>query len=174
MFLEESSSRVVIVIRGNYNITYFSATLQYSTMTGYIQLSYLLYNVLTFMYYNITHTFCMNITISRILITISPIVACHAPSPRTVWYSVTYTPSKMMNAHRRTMPCFSIVSIPTSSCQNGHLLSTYSLSYIYGGHNFHRPSFCTKFQLQFTHHGQHPFIVSASTSTPRMMCYTVL
>jgi hypothetical protein len=46
--------------------------------------------MLTSTYYNITHTFCMNITISHILITISPIVACHAPSPRTVWYSVTY------------------------------------------------------------------------------------
>ncbi len=143
-------------------------------MTGYIQLSYLLCNMLTFTYYNITHTFCMNNTTSRILITISPIVACHAPSPRTVWYSVTCTPSKMMNAHCLTMPLFSIVSTPMSSCQRSHLLSTYSFTYICGGHNFLCPSSSTKFQLQFTRHGRRAFIVSASASTLRIICYTVL
>ena len=143
-------------------------------MTGYIQLSYLLSSVLTFDFYNITHTFCTYITISRILITISPIAACQALPPRKVWYTVTYTPSKMMNAHRLTMPCSSIISIPTSSCQSWHPLSTLSLTYINGGHNCHCPSFSSKFQLQFTHHGRHAFIVSVSTSTPRMLCYTVL
>ena len=47
-------------------------------------------------------------------------------------YSITYTPSKMMNAHCLTMPCFSIVSTSRwPSCQSGHLLSTFSFTYIY-------------------------------------------
>lgn len=142
-------------------------------MTGYIQLSYLLYSVLTFVHYNITHTFCMNITISRILITISPIVARQLLSPRTVWYTVTYTPFKMIHAHRLTIPCFFIVSTPSSSCQTGHLLSTSSSSCVYGGHNFHRPSFATKFQLQFAHYGRHAFIFSALTGTACITWYTV-
>ena len=129
--------------------------------------------MLTFVHYNITQTFCTNITISRILITISPIVVCQVSSSQSVWYTVMYTPSKMIFAHRLTIPCFFIVSTPSSSCQTGHLLSTSSSSCVYGCHNLHRPSFSTKFQLQFAHYGRHPFIISASTSTARTTWYTV-
>ena len=47
---QKESCASTIGKRGNYNITYFSATLQYSIMTGYLQLSCLLYSVLTFTY----------------------------------------------------------------------------------------------------------------------------
>ncbi len=46
-----------IFFGGNYNIAYFSATFQYSTMTLYIQLYIVLYHRFAFDVYNITHAF---------------------------------------------------------------------------------------------------------------------
>ena len=142
-------------------------------MTDYIQLSYLLCSMLTFTYYNITHAFCMNIATSRILVTITPIVACHAPSPRAVWFLNIHTIQNdecSLSHHAIVLHWLT----PMLSCQSSHLFSTYSFIYICGGHSFLCPSFSTKFQLQFTHHGRRAFIASASASTPRIMCYTVL